>query len=198
MRAWCELPEAMQAMTFDALLPRLKAGGWGDALKFCQAYAQGEAPEKWVRLWGPPGTGKTHLGVAIVNYRLAHGQFAKYVYVADWLSALRATFERQRPQDNDAPLFATYEQVWQSYANAPLLLLDDLGAQHRTPWSDAELDRLLDHRYRLALETVVTTNAATVGILGGRVSDRLQDKGLIKGLHLPGPSYRPENRRVRP
>lgn len=51
-----------------------------------------------------------------------------------------------------------YDELFEQLRTTPLLILDDLGAQSRTPWAQEKLFQLLNHRYNAHLATVVTTN----------------------------------------
>ena len=66
------------ARTFENFLP----GTNGEAIAHLLALAAGAPP---VYLWGPPGSGKTHLLHAVVERAAAHGQHAA------WFSATTAT-----------------------------------------------------------------------------------------------------------
>jgi len=44
------------------------------------------------------------------------------------------------------------------YMLAPVLVLDDLGADRATPWSLSQLLRLMHHRSHNSLPTIITSN----------------------------------------
>jgi DNA replication protein DnaC len=48
-----------------------------------------------------------------------------------------------------------YDEFFDQVKNAPLLIMDDFGAQSSTPWAKEKLDQLLNHRYANRLPTVV-------------------------------------------
>jgi len=58
--------------------------------------------------------------------------------------------------------------------NAPLLILDDLGAHSGTPWADEKLFQLINYRYNASLPTVITTSV-TFAEMERRLATRLTD-----------------------
>jgi DNA replication protein DnaC len=69
------------------------------------------------------------------------------------------------------------EIEYEAVADAPLLLLDDLGAAKTSEWTEEITFRLIDRRYVQCLPTIVTTNLPLPklrDILGDRVSSRLR------------------------
>ena len=101
-------------------------------------------------LVGGYGCGKTHLAAAIANFRIALGQPALFVVVADLLDYLRATYA---PSST-----VTFDERLEAIREAPLLILDDLGAHNSTPWAQEKLFQILNHRYNGRLPTVITSN----------------------------------------
>jgi len=67
--------------------------------------------------------------------------------------------------------------------NAPLLVLDDLGAQTSTPWAKEKLDQLLTHRFSSELPTVIVT-IVPIDQLDERIRTRLTDSRLCQVFAL--------------
>ena len=120
---------------------------FGRALAAARAYA--ERPDGWLVLAGPSGSGKTHLAAAIANARISSDQPAFYMTTPDLLDHLRSTFS----PDSDMP----YDEFFEQVRNAPLLVLDDFGAQSGTPWATEKLEQLMNHRFNNRLPTVIVT-----------------------------------------
>ena len=153
-----------------------------DVLKGCieaaRLMADGTAPFSCLTILGKPGVGKTHVAAAIINHRLARAHqrcalpIGKFVSVPAFLQRLRASYSDSESNS---------DEIWERYANAPLLVLDDLGSErHRAggpDWAWENIFRLIDHRYAAGDEmaTVVTTNVPDDLI--DRVADRLLDVG---------------------
>ena len=176
-----------------ARLARIKA--------HCQAYAQD--PNGWLVLCGPYGCGKSHLAYATAAACHATGRAVYVSTVPDLLETLRqgfssspsprtrgegrgegrATRNAQPTTHNGALSFSARLAL---VCDADLLVLDDLGAQHDTPWSAEKLYQIIDHRYRLRLPLLVTTNVNLYDPQG-RIDPRILSR-ILDGANLPAPS----------
>jgi DNA replication protein DnaC len=183
-------PQRLREMTFDSFDPKgMNASTHerdmlANALEHARAFAA--TPEGWLIFMGRPGTGKTHLAASIANQRLADGHPAYFVVVPDFLDYLRATYG---PESN-----VSYDKLFEAIRTAPLLVLDDLGAQSSTPWAQEKLYQLLNYRYNAKLPTVITTNSSWDEI-DARLRSRMLDQRLSSALDIKAPPYRQEDRR---
>lgn len=138
-------------------------------------------PRGWLVLLGGYGCGKTHLAAAIANFRIALGCQALFVVVPDLLDHLRATY---------APHSAvTYDERLEAIREAPLLILDDLGAHNTTPWAQEKLFQILNHRYNGRQPTVITSNQR-LDELDPRIASRLEDPDLSRVVEILTPDFR--------
>ncbi len=171
--------------TFDTFIldrPTLSEEQLG-ALKSAYDHARNyaENPQGWLLFQGNYGSGKTHLAVAIANYRLERGESVLFMTVPDLLDHLRSTF---------APSSETqYDELFERVRNSPLLVLDDLGAESATPWAQEKLFQLINHRYLHRHHTIITTNVE-LDKLDPRIRSRLVDRQLTQGVFLLLPDYR--------
>jgi DNA replication protein DnaC len=146
---------------------------------FLNAKKFAENPQYWLSLTGPYGCGKTHLAAAIANYWVECGYPTLFVVVPDLLDHLRATFS---PQSQ-----ISYDERFEEVRTAPLLILDDLGAQSATPWAREKLFQLLDYRYNARLPTVITL--AEKSKIDGRLKSRIFDISRCTPCAIEAPSY---------
>lgn len=128
------------------------------AAAIAAAFARGEpladapdaGPASWLLIYGDQGAGKTALGAAMANDRIARGEPALYFVVPDLLDHLRAAYGK----DASLPFPTLFEKV----RNAPFLILDDIDAIHLTGWAEEKLFQLLNHRENTALPTVALSS----------------------------------------
>src|SRR5204863_8445808 len=86
---------------------------------------------------------------------------------------------------------ASFLDVFNQLRNAPLLLLDDIGAQSDVGWVRDRLFQLINHRYAARLPTVFTASTAALERLAEeRVLARLNDPGICVEVPITAPAYR--------
>lgn len=150
-----------------------------DALSTAREFAQN--PSGWIIFTGPYGCGKTHLAAAIANHRADQGLPVLFVVVPDLLDYLRAAYAPNSP--------VTYDERFDQVRSVQLLVLDDLGTQHTTPWATEKLYQLLNYRYNAKLPTAITTNQ-TLGDMNPRLASRLKDQGLVRTVPIYASDFR--------
>ena len=122
-------------------------------------------PSKGLFMFGPAGTGKTHLAVKIAQ----EVDGAKFVKVPKLLLSLKANFDGQGWEN---------EQIINRLANAPVLILDDLGAEKASEWVAETMYILIDERYGNMKPTVFTSNYSPSELaerLGDRIVSRIME-----------------------
>jgi len=135
-----------------------------------QQFTAGQAAHPFLTLVGRPGTGKTHLALAIAWDWLETGRgTVVYYQVEEFLDTLRRGYNREGATVTED----TYHAL--NFAmTASLLVLDDLGAEKSTEWAEAKLDELIDNRYINRRPLVVTSNLG-MSSLAPRIADRLAE-----------------------
>lgn len=137
------------------------------ALQIAQEYAA--QPEGWLVLTGPSGSGKTHLAASITNDLLDRGQGALWVFVPDFLDHLRSAYS---PHSE-----ITYDTLFNTVRDAPVVVLDDLGSHSSSAWAEEKLYQILSHRYDAKLPTVITTSKL-LDSFDGHIRSRLSDPDM--------------------
>ena len=114
-------------------------------LELAAAIAAGECRGAWV--FGPRGTGKTHLASSALESLVDGGRTGCKVTAQRLSQLLKDTFDGR----------GDYAEVLGRYCQAQVLLLDDLGKARCTEWFGAALYDLVDWRWSHLLPTIVTS-----------------------------------------
>ena len=177
--------ELLKGMRFDNFdrrrvnLPPEQSENLEETFRLALEFAK--SPDGWLIFIGDTGCGKTHLAAAIANYRLEVGKPALFIVVPDFLDHLRSTFS---PESR-----VSYDQLFESVKNAPLLILDDFGEQSTTPWAQEKLYQVVNYRYNARLATVITTRCS-LDEIESPVSSRLADPKISVVFNIIAPDYR--------
>ncbi|MNJ48602.1 DNA replication protein DnaC [compost metagenome] len=173
------IPKRFEKRTLDSYTA--ESEGQRRALSFCRHYVKTfdaiRETGRCMVLIGKPGTGKTHLGVAIAN-ELLHktSRTAVYRTVGSILQAIRATYDRHTERSE--------ADILSSLVTPDLLVLDEVGVSKDQP-SDFELTTLfaiINGRYEQQLPTIVISNLGAGELpkaMGERCVDRLREGNLI-------------------
>ena len=156
---------------------------------FNEAQVFATFPQNWLLITGDPGCGKTHLAVAIAGESLRQGSQVFFAFVPTLLDHLRMTYSPDSP--------VHFDELFEQILNAPLLILDDLGAENSTAWAEEKLYQIVVHRHEARLPTVITT-ASTMAELEGakpRIFSRLVDSAVVEWLAIDASNYRSQRRR---
>ena len=130
-----------------------------------------------ILILGPTGVGKTHQAYGALRTLATLGVRAPWVAVS-----AADLYARLRPRHG-----VDSETEFRSITDAPLLLVDDLGAAKTSEWVEEINYRLVNWRYERELPTVLTSNVPPKelsAVLGERVASRLvemTDRITLKG-----------------
>ena len=119
-------------------------------IDFIEKYKK-DKNQKGLYLCGNFGSGKSYLISAMFNELAKEGIKSANVFWPDFLNDLKGTFT--------SPIKTEFQTKYNSVKKAPLLLIDDIGAESVTPWSrDDILCPILQYRMDEKLPTFFTSN----------------------------------------
>lgn len=155
--------------------------------RLCRNYAEGFTPGYGNILFsGEPGLGKTFLSAAIAREVAAKGYSVAY----DTAAALLSAFEQEkfsRSEEEQADAASRVRQLM----SCDLLILDDLGMELSSSFTQSALYTLLDGRIRSGKCTVISTNLDKEELrkrYGAAIASRLE--GEYQFLHFVGQDIR--------
>ena len=171
----------MRRMSFESFQlrgPAASRANLGTALAAVMRFS--EEPRGWLLVCGPTGVGKTHLAVAAASALLPVSGIY-YSRVQTLMQRLQSAFSTRSRADFSAEFAKAMD--------APVLILDDLGNETRSPWVEATLYELLAHRHDEELPTLITTSY-DMAREDGPVSSRLRDKRMSTTVRIDASDYR--------
>ena len=148
------------------LIPRKTMEG---ILRFCEQYAAHfNARSKSLLFTGPTGLGKTHLSLAIAQQAIAGGFTVIYGSAQNLLGRLeREHFARFNERSNDTE---------RAMLSCDLLILDDLGAEFSTSFTQSCIYNIVNTRLMAAQPVIINTNIGPAQLnekYGERVTSRV-------------------------
>jgi DNA replication protein DnaC len=145
------IPDNWRNTFFDSSDPKIHPG----AFSACQNYSTTFSRDsKSLIIYSDVlGSGKTHLAICIANHLLHQRHFeVRYIKAADILMEVKSTYNRTSKEDE--------EDVLSRLLNTRVLIIDDLGVNKATEWSDEMFWAIFDRRLENKLPVIVTTNYA--------------------------------------
>ncbi len=144
----------------------------------------GHTDQRWLVLWGERGSGKSHLCAAVDNHLYQSRTPSLFITMPDLLASLRQAMDYEKNTEQES-----YSGRMRLFKTAPVLILDDLGAESGSAWADGVLFEVIDYRYRNRLPTMIATNV-NPDDFDPRVASRIQDTGLSTVIEITSPDYR--------
>ena len=107
-------------------------------------------PKPGLLFIGPPGTGKTHLGIAVLRGLIARGFEGLFYDFQALLNHIRNGYDQASgTMDREA---------YRSALESEIVVLDDLGAHRVTDWVEDTVTSIITQRCNNKRATIVTTN----------------------------------------
>jgi DNA replication protein DnaC len=103
-------------------------------------------------LLGEPGTGKTHLAIGVMKQLLAKGHECVFFDYQNLLDRIRSGY--------DPASGGSDREAYRAALDAPVLLLDDLGAHRVTEWVEDTVTSIITYRCNHKKPLIATTNLA--------------------------------------
>ncbi|MBV8667045.1 MAG: ATP-binding protein [Burkholderiaceae bacterium] len=167
------IPLRYRAKTFASFVAANagQAAALVTAVEFADHFAEHRRQGSVLVFSGRPGTGKSHLAIAIGHEVMRKGTVL-YTSAIDAVRLVRDSWRR------DAERSET--QVLRMLAAIDLLILDEVGVQYGTEAEQISLFDIIDKRYRDLMPTILISNLGTgdmKAFLGERSYDRLREDG---------------------
>lgn len=154
-----------------------------NVLSYCREYAENfTTSSKGLFLYGKTGLGKTHLSLAIANQVLDKGYDVYYGSVQSIMDKLEAEhFGRLQKSDS----------VKEDILSCDLLIIDDLGTEFSTQFTNAELYNIINSRILSSLPTIISTNLG-IKEIGEKYSQRVASRimGSAEAIYFCGKDIR--------
>ena len=174
-------PRLMQA-TLEGYQP--KNDSQAEAKKMVEKYIQIFSREnpKNILFYGGFGVGKSHLAKVITDGVMKKGYTTVFISVPKLLRKIRSTYNRDS-QISEDDVFNVLESI-------DLLVLDDIGAEKRSDWTDERLFDVIDSRQ--GKSTIYTTNYTPDELLelfGERNFSRIVNEDTVL-IEIQGENHR--------
>ena len=181
----CNLPARWEKRTFEVFnVNASNEVAYDAALEYVKQFDRDNGTG--LLLGGTVGTGKTHLAAAITMALMDEEYKVVFGTVNSLLSKIRYSYSDDQA-DTEAELF-------ERYTTCDLLVIDDLGKERVSDWTEQIVFDIINTRYENNKALVITTNLGLKEIKakyrenGEALIDRLLE--MCKGIKLEGDSWR--------
>lgn len=141
---------------------------------FCKGYAENfDKKASNLLFCGAPGCGKTFLSCAIGYELIKKGKLVFYAQTQEMISDFEAEKFGKKEQDEDTDV----------YFDCDLLIIDDLGTEFQTAFSDTVLYNVINGRINKKKPIIISTNYS-IQELKGTYHDRLTSRLMYEFINM--------------
>ncbi|MFA8440168.1 ATP-binding protein [Pueribacillus sp. YX66] len=143
------------------------------ATRYVEQYLEMEDMGKGLYFYSnTKGSGKTLLSIGIINELIIKYKIKPlYISVVNMLNEMKHSFSSKESNRN-------FYSLMESFKHAPLLVMDDLGVEKTTDWSEEVLTQILDKRMSYKCPTIITSNMPIQSLQkkypAGRIKSRIE------------------------
>lgn len=180
LKASSDLGKRFSDRTFGNFDVNRNREAYGIATTYAEREDLFESSRNCLILLGDVGTGKTHLAAAITNTLIDRG-----------IPVLFGTFTEHLQHIKDEFDNASTDTYLSKMKSTPMLVLDDVGKERRSEWTQSILFDVINYRYEHLLPIVITGNFDDSGLYnyaGNAVASRLNEMSIA--VHTKGTDYR--------
>lgn len=142
------------------------------ASRYAREWKQNRKDGRCLIMVGSPGTGKTHLAIAIAREVMELGQTAMFVRAHEAISTIMETYSRDNPR--------TERQALDQYRRPDLLIIDEVGRQRGSDHERMMLFEIINRRYDDEKPTLIISNYNLEKLreyIDSATEDRLRERG---------------------
>lgn len=156
------------------------------AVRYVEKYEKMQQMGKGLYLYSETkGSGKTRLAISILNALIRKYKVnGLYISSVNLLNEIKQTFQDVRSMDTS--------RLVQTFKEVPLLVIDDLGVEKVSDWSEEMFTQILDERMSNFRPTIITSNFSISQLSNkykmGRVSNRIEK--MVFPIAMPEESVR--------